>query len=278
MDSCGTSTMTSSATVTTANALSASTSSSPDPFGNLLGPSMTSGLLQPNGAPAGASRHHAHHSSTPPTLITNLSASAGAGSIASQCRVSQPPHFNDHLSPLHNVYKGSQRIGGTGLGYMSSHSQPNLSGFGGSTGGAFTPFGQQQQRQTQQAAFGGGRAGHPSYMGGGSASTSPRSTSPTPFSAHHSSSTGNLLQAGGGGSGSSSGQAAMAGRVNPATTMTTSSMDPFAQFNLGSMTGAKPINASVPNKSPSQPAFKPQPSHAWHTLPAILHETTCSWW
>ena len=275
MDTPGTSTMTSSAAVTTANATSASTGSSPDPFGNLLGPSMTSGSLQPNGAPAGASRHHAHHSSTPPTLITNLSASAGAGSIASQRRVSQPPQFNDHLSPLHNFSKGSQRIGGmgSGLGYMSSHSQPNLSAFGGNIGGAFTPFSQQQQRQTQQAAFGGGRAGHPSYMGGGSASTSPRSTSPTPFSAHHSSSTGNLLQAGGGGSGSSSGQATMAGRVNPATTTTTtSSMDPFAQFNLDSMTGAKPTNASVPNKSPSQPAFKPQPSQGTPYQPYYMRQ------
>ena len=274
MDTPSTTITTTAATATT-NATSASTGSSPDPFGNLLGPAATTlGSLQPNGAPgasSGTGRHHmhAHHSSTPPTLVTNLSASAGAGGMSSQRRVSQPPHINDHLSPLHSFSQQSGgRAGGSGLGYMSSHSQPNLSAFSssaGTSGSAFSPFGQQQQqRQSQQAGFGGGRTGHPSYMGGGSASTSPRSTSPTPFSAHHSSSTGNLLQGGGG-------QATMAGRVNPPTTsMTTSSMDPFAQFNLGFMTGAKPTTAT--SQSPSQPTFKPQPSQSTPYQPYYMRQ------
>ena len=258
---------TSSATVTT-NATSASTGSSPDPFANLLGPTSQ----QSNGAPV-SPRHHAHHSSMPPTLITNLAAAAQS-SIASQRRVSQPPHFNNHLSPLHNMSQGGPRVGGagSGLGYMSSHSQPNLSAYGSSG------LQQQGQRQTQQAAFGGGRAGHPSYMGGGSATSSPRSMSPTPFGAH-SSSTGNLQNVLQGGSSGGGGQATMAGRVNPTTTSAssaTTSTDPFAQFNLGFMTGAKPTNASIPGRNPSQSAFKPQPSQATPYQPYYMRQPASS--
>ena len=60
----------------------------------------------------------------------------------------------------------------------------------------------------------------------------------------------------------------MAGRVNPATVSTTSSMDPFAQFNLGFMTGAKPTTASVPSQSP----FKPQPSQATPYQPYYMRQ------
>lgn len=63
----------------------------------------------------------------------------------------------------------------------------------------------------------------------------------------------------------------MAGRVNPATTSTTtSSMDPFAQFNLGFMTGAKPTSAT--SQSPSHPTFKPQPSQATPYQPYYMRQ------
>ena len=232
---------------------SRSTGSSPDPFANLLAPTVAQ-RQQP---------------STPPTLVTNMS--SGGSASASHHRVSQPPHFNDHLSPLHSMSHGTGGSGG--LGFVTSHSQPNLSAFG-SNGDGFARTGQQQlphqlNQRRQQQGFGGVRA-NPSYMGGGSASTSPRSTSPTPFSAH-SSSAGNLLEENSSGGG---GRTTLAGQSSPSKS---ASEDPFAQFGLGFMTGAKPQPpSSAPHKSPSQPVFKSQPTHSTPYQPYYMRPEASS--
>ena len=245
----------SSTTTFTTNAVSRSTGSSPDPFASLLTPT-TATTQQQNGATL-SPRRHAHHASSPPTMVTNLGVGgAGGSTVGNYRRVSQPPRFNDHLSPLHSA---ASRQGGGGLGFVTSHSQPNLAALGSSGGLLGTsqqlPHQLHQLNQSQQRqGFGGVRA-NPSYMGGGSASTSPRSMSPTPFGAH-SSSTGNLLQ----GSTAEGGKATLAGQTSSSSSR---SEDPFAQFNLGFMAGSnsQPPPSSVPHKSPSQPVFKPQPTH-----------------
>ena len=220
---------------------------------------------QSNGTASASPRHRAHHHS--------LGVGVGSGgATASHHRISQPPHFNDHLSPLHRTPMSHSTGGGGGLSFVTSHSQPNLSVFGSNGSGT----GQQQlphqlnQRQQQQG-FGGVRA-NPSYMGGGSASTSPRSTSPTPFSAH-SSSDGNLLE--GSSSGGGGGKTTLAAQASPSNSV---SEDPFAQFNLGFMTGVKPQPASsnLPHRSPSQPVFKPQPAHATPYQPYYMRPETQS--
>ena len=232
-----------------------STSGSSDPFASLLTPTVTTST---NGA--STSGHRVHHSFTPPSSASNLGVGSG-GAPAGHRRVSQPPHINNHLSPLHGVSTG------TGLGFATSYSQPNLSAFGSS--GSATQFQQQPPTPPNQAGNkqGQGVRAYPAYMGGGSANTSPRSMSPTPFIGH-SSSTGNLLQGG-----SVGGQTAQAGGMHPSQSSTsTASQDPFSQFNLGLMTGAKPTATSMPHKSPSQPVFRPQPGNAAPYQPYYMRQ------
>ena len=253
-------------TSTSSASTTAATNSSADPFASFLTPTVASTSpshpqQQYTAAANGTANHFGGYglfSSTGPNLTSaNLSSSGGAANLR---KVSQPPHFNDHLSPLHGM---SARSGNSGLGFVTSLSQPNLSAFGGSAGVA-NQRGQNPPNQQQQQ---GGKTNQ-SYLGGGSARTSPRSMSPTPFGAH-SSSTGNLLQGGMGGGG---GQATLAGGAQQQTLSSSKSDDPFAQFNLGFMTASAKSSSSVPHKSPSQPVFKPQPVHAAPYQPYYMRQ------
>ena len=251
-------------TISTAATTNTSTSSSPDPFASLLTPTVAPSLSQ---------QHQQHHrtvngTTSPqrnghPPSVTNFG--VGVSASGSHRRVSQPPRFNDHLSPLHGMQSPHGGTPGSGLGFVSSHSQPNLSAFGSTS--HQQPHQMRQSPQGQGSSGGGGGGGNPSYMGGGSATSSPRSMSPTPFGAH-SSSTGNLLQGGGGG------QSTMAGGANPSQSSSSSrTSDPFAQFNLGFMSGANPpITTSIPHKSPSQPVFRPHPTHASPYQPYYMRQ------
>ena len=250
-----------STTVTTTASSTTTAGNAQDPFGSLFAPTVASQHQQQH--ISASPRRHVHHSSSPATPVTNLGVGARSSSSVATGprRVSQPPHFNNHLSPSHPLSSSG------GLGSVSSHSQPNLYAFGGGFMGG-------SHQQLQQQAFVGARA-HPSYLGGGSASTSPRSmsprSSPIPFGAH-SSSTGNISQTSTEGGRGGEGQATTAGG-------TQTSMDPFAQFNLGFMTGTNPPS-SMPQKIPSQhqqqqqPVFKPQPTKSAPYQPYYMRQPT----